>query len=58
MLEVLEFIFRDFWTWAGTAFLLGEILYFLAAVFTAAFNRNLENSKEDHIERGDKNVKQ
>lgn len=45
MLEVLEFIFRDFWTWAGTAFLLGEFLSCLVAVFAAVFDKSHENCK-------------
>lgn len=33
MIEVLEFIFRDFWTWAGTLLLVGAVAGVVGAVF-------------------------
>lgn len=37
MLEVLQFVFQDFWHWAGSVILLGAF----GATFGAAMNRVL-----------------
>lgn len=35
MMEVLRFIFSDFWIWLGTLFLVTVIIYGLAACISA-----------------------
>ena len=48
MLEVLEFIFRDFWTWLGTLCLIGAFGYALSGfkLFTIHIGKKDKNGKE------------
>lgn len=38
MLEVLQFIFRDFWTWLGTVLLIGAFSMPIGALFHDRFS--------------------
>lgn len=46
MLEVLEFIFSGFWTFAGTAFL----LMIVASAFSGLFTFNVRRGKKEGAE--------
>lgn len=48
MLEILEFIFRDFWTWFGTVILIGVFGYALSGfrLFSLYIGKRDKKDKE------------
>ena len=53
MLEILEFIFRDFWTFCGIVILLciiGECVIGVTSSITCIFNKNSNNKESESDE--------
>jgi hypothetical protein len=46
MIEILEFIFRDFWTWLGTIFILSVVCGSLFGLIRVNINRAPKKDKE------------
>lgn len=46
MLEILEFIFQNFWTWAGTLVLIAVLGFSLSGIRLFTINIRRENKNE------------
>jgi fido (protein-threonine AMPylation protein) len=43
MIEILKFIFQDFWTWAGSVILLSILVTGITSIFSSIFKRTTYN---------------